>query len=46
MADADRYCWYERDRPAKIGLAKPAVDLIRALAIEQDADLEPQGALL
>jgi A/G-specific adenine glycosylase len=46
VADADRYGWYDANRPAKIGLAKPAVDLIRALAIEQDADLEPQGALL
>ena len=32
VADAARYCWYDVKQPAKIGLAKPAVDLIRALA--------------
>jgi A/G-specific adenine glycosylase len=32
VADAQRYCWYDARRPAKIGLAKPAVDLIRGLA--------------
>lgn len=32
VADADRYCWYDAKQPAKIGLAKPAVDLIRGLA--------------
>ncbi|MDY6945978.1 MAG: A/G-specific adenine glycosylase [Pseudomonadota bacterium] len=32
VAEADRYCWYDVRRPAKIGLAKPAVDLIRGLA--------------
>ena len=31
VADSDRYCWYEPRQPAKIGLAKPAVELIRAL---------------
>lgn len=31
VADADRYRWYDARRPAKIGLAKPAVDLIRTL---------------
>lgn len=31
VADRDRYCWYDPSQPAKIGLAKPAVDLIRAL---------------
>ena len=30
-ADAQRYCWYDVKQPAKIGLAKPAVDLIRGL---------------
>lgn len=34
VADADRYCWYDLKQPAKIGLAKPAVDLIRGLAGE------------
>jgi A/G-specific adenine glycosylase len=32
IADAERYCWYDAKQPAKIGLAKPAVDLIRGLA--------------
>jgi A/G-specific adenine glycosylase len=31
IADAQRYCWYDVKQPAKIGLAKPAVDLIRGL---------------
>ena len=31
IADADRYCWYDARQPAKIGLAKPAVHLIRGL---------------
>lgn len=34
VADSDRYVWYDLHRPAKIGLAKPAVDLIRQLARE------------
>jgi A/G-specific adenine glycosylase len=32
IADTDRYYWYDVKQPAKIGLAKPAVDLIRSLA--------------
>ncbi len=32
LADGERYCWYDVAQPAKIGLAKPAVDLIRGLA--------------
>lgn len=32
VADAQRYCWYDARQPAKIGLTKPAVDLIRGLA--------------
>lgn len=32
IADAERYCWYDVKHPAKIGLAKPAVDLMRGLA--------------
>jgi len=32
VADAERYCWYDVKQPARIGLAKPAVDLIRGLA--------------
>lgn len=35
VADAQRYCWYDAKQPAKIGLAKPAVDLIRGLAQRQ-----------
>jgi A/G-specific adenine glycosylase len=31
VAETDRYCWYDVRQPAKIGLAKPAVDLIRRL---------------
>jgi A/G-specific adenine glycosylase len=31
VAEPDRYCWYDVRQPAKIGLAKPAVDLIRRL---------------
>ena len=29
IQDADRYRWYKLSEPAKIGLAKPAVDLIK-----------------
>jgi len=29
---ADRYCWYDPAQPARIGLAKPAVDLIAVLS--------------
>ena len=39
VADSESYCWYEPRRPARIGLAKPAVDLIRAL------DEQPAGAM-
>jgi A/G-specific adenine glycosylase len=31
IADLDRYRWYDARRPAKIGLAKPVIDLIAAL---------------
>ncbi len=31
VADMDRYCWYDPRQPAKIGLTKPTVDLIRAI---------------
>jgi A/G-specific adenine glycosylase len=27
--DADRYMWYDAANPARVGLAKPAVDLVR-----------------
>ena len=29
IADDDRYCWYDPTNPQRIGLAKPAMDLIR-----------------
>jgi A/G-specific adenine glycosylase len=29
VSDADRYCWYDPVNPQRIGLAKPAADLIR-----------------
>jgi len=32
VADADNQCWYDPRQPARIGLAKPSVDLIRQLA--------------
>lgn len=31
VADLDRYRWYDACRPARIGLAKPVIDLIAAL---------------
>jgi A/G-specific adenine glycosylase len=31
VGDNDRYCWYDPRQPARIGLTKPTVDLIRAL---------------
>jgi len=31
VADLDRYRWYDARRPAKIGLAKPVIDLIATL---------------
>jgi A/G-specific adenine glycosylase len=31
IADHDGHCWYDLARPARIGLAKPAIDLIHAL---------------
>ena len=31
LADDDRYRWYDPAQPARIGLTKPTVDLIRAL---------------
>ena len=32
--DADQYVWYDTRRPPRIGLAKPAVELIRLLSDE------------
>jgi A/G-specific adenine glycosylase len=33
LADAARYCWYDSRRPAKIGLAKPVVELLQRLEV-------------
>jgi A/G-specific adenine glycosylase len=44
--DGNRYCWYEPRQPAKIGLAKPAVELIRALTEQPAASLQRQSSLL
>jgi A/G-specific adenine glycosylase len=46
VADTDRYCWYDPRQPAKIGLAKPAVDLIRLLNPTVPGDAGVQAALL
>ena len=46
VADGDRYCWYEPRQPARIGLAKPAVELIRALDEQPAATLQRQSSLL
>ncbi len=46
VADTERYCWYEPRQPAKIGLTKPAVDLIRALDVQPGATLPRQSTLL
>ena len=44
--DGDRYCWYEPQQPARIGLAKPAVELIRALDGQPAAPSQRQSSLL
>jgi A/G-specific adenine glycosylase len=44
--DGDRYCWYEPRQPARIGLAKPAVELIRALAEQPAASVLRPSSLL
>jgi A/G-specific adenine glycosylase len=46
IADTEQYCWYEPHRPAKIGLAKPAVDLIRALDGQPAGPGQRQTSLL
>lgn len=46
VADGDRYCWYEPRHPARIGLAKPAVELIRALDAQPAAPTQRQSSLL
>jgi A/G-specific adenine glycosylase len=46
LADDGRYCWYEPRQPARIGLAKPAVELIRALDQQPGAAMQRQSSLL
>ena len=46
VADSGAYCWYEPRQPAKIGLTKPAVDLICSLDEQPAAPLQRQNALL
>jgi A/G-specific adenine glycosylase len=46
LADGDRYCWYEPRQPARIGLAKPALELIRALDAQPAATRQRQSSLL
>jgi A/G-specific adenine glycosylase len=46
VADNESYCWYEPARPAKIGLAKPAVDLIGALHAQPRGAAPRQTSLL
>ncbi len=31
VADSERYCWYDPQRPARIGLAKPVLDILKLL---------------
>jgi A/G-specific adenine glycosylase len=46
VADSGAYCWYEPRQPAKIGLTKPAVDLIRALDAQPAVSRQRQNSLL
>jgi A/G-specific adenine glycosylase len=46
VADSDAYCWYEPRQPARIGLTKPAVDLIRALDAQPLSAMQRQTSLL
>jgi A/G-specific adenine glycosylase len=34
IADSDAYCWYDRKNPARIGLAKPVLDILKLLSPE------------
>jgi A/G-specific adenine glycosylase len=43
VEDQDRYVWYDLQNPARIGLAKPAVDLLRSLTIDGPSGLESPG---
>jgi len=31
VADEAQYCWYDPQRPARIGLAKPVLDILKLL---------------
>jgi A/G-specific adenine glycosylase len=46
VAEGERYCWYEPRQPARIGLAKPAVELIRSLDAQPSAPGQRQSSLL
>jgi A/G-specific adenine glycosylase len=46
VADSERYCWYEPRHPARIGLAKPAVELIRGLDAQPATSMQRQSTLL
>jgi A/G-specific adenine glycosylase len=46
LADGQRYSWYEPRQPAKIGLAKPAIELIRSLDVQPAASMQRQRTLL
>ena len=35
VADDDRYCWYDPLQPLRIGLAKPATDIIRQVTADR-----------
>jgi A/G-specific adenine glycosylase len=43
VADEDGYVWYDSRSPARIGLAKPAVDLLRTLQKIPVSDGERDG---
>jgi len=45
-ADDERYRWYEPRQPARIGLAKPALELIRSLEGQPAAPAQRQNSLL
>jgi A/G-specific adenine glycosylase len=40
VEDQDRYVWYDLQNPPRIGLAKPAVDLLRSLGVSGPSGLE------
>jgi A/G-specific adenine glycosylase len=46
ISDTDRYVWYDPRQPARIGLAKPAVELIRSVTGQTQSSGDPQRDLL